>query len=64
MHITQITVLTRRGYTDELFIHTDLPPAIWPFTESPSLRMETVSGTGEEYAKLNFPNIPIELIKG
>ncbi len=63
MKISKITVVTDRAGTDYLYFATDLPPSLWPFTNAPALKMEVAKGKGEEYCKLNFPKVAVEVIE-
>ena len=49
---------------DVLILHTDLPCALFSYEEDKAnqlLKTETAAGKGLEYAKQNFPDVPIRL---
>jgi hypothetical protein len=64
LEITRITVLRSAYGADKLFIHTDLPPTTWPYSDPATLTLEVSVGNGADYCKANFPNIPVEVVWG
>lgn len=52
--ITRIQVLHLTG-TDQIVLHTDLPPAVWPYEEAATANIHVARGKGLAYALANFP---------
>jgi hypothetical protein len=63
MNILKIKLLTDTQGTDIIFLYTDLPPSIFPYTENAVLKLELANATGQQYCINNFKDLPIEIIK-
>lgn len=61
MEILKATVLVGSG-TDQIYLQTNLPAPVWPFTEKLSLRFEAAKGDGVAYVREHFKLEP-EVIK-
>lgn len=59
MKIVKVTVLTG-GATgcDEIFLETDLPSGVFPYSQPASVTLHVVNGEGEAYARKHFPLEP------
>lgn len=63
MNVTKITIIERVGHMGALSIHTDLPsPSLAQPKDNACFLLYTTRGTGEDYAKTNFPGVPVEVI--
>lgn len=63
VEITNIVVVSFSG-TDDVFCETKLPIGVWPFTGFATFKLQAAHGTGEQYAKDNFPGVPCRVVKG
>lgn len=64
MKIERITVITNRHGADIVVLHTDLPsPMPFVTNQNASLMMHVEAGKGNDYAKQNFPDVPMEKIE-
>jgi len=61
MHITNVTVITDTTGADTIVLDLDLPPSR-PFEKKASAKMDVSKGKGVEYARDNFPGVPIRVI--
>ena len=66
LNIKSVTILKRKGFTDEITVITDLPS---PFICAPehmnlkcALKFETPRGRGIAYVEKHFPNITTKII--
>lgn len=62
MNITKITVLIDTHGPDHVYLHTDIPEEIWPFTGMQTFKAEVVAGRGEKFASEHFPDIPVTVV--
>lgn len=68
MKVTKITVLTETTGTDKVGLYLDLPtpyPAMSreaPDSYPPCATVDAQSGHGEEWARTNFPGVPLEIL--
>jgi len=60
--IEKVVVLQRRHTSDIIILHTRLPGATWPYKQPVCLQFEAAKGTGKEYVKRHFPDVPKEFI--
>jgi hypothetical protein len=60
--IVSISIIRRRNNSDKLFLHTELPQCIYPFSDTASLVLDVMANVGEEYIKKHFPNTPYKVI--
>lgn len=61
MKILSITLIRTSG-TDVIYLHTDLPNPIWPFTDRAGLQAEAAASHGEKWVLEHFPGVPLEII--
>lgn len=59
MKIMSISIVHRKYGSDIVFIETDLPEAIHPFSSTLVLQFHAAKYTALEYCKINFPNVPL-----
>lgn len=52
IHVTKITILRGEG-SDKVYFTTTLTPSVWPYTDSPSARIEVAAGTAETWLEAN-----------
>lgn len=66
MHIevTGVTLVTNRAGVDVIYIETNLPSGIWPFTDKATIRLDVAPDHGRKYIATNFPNVPVEDLTG
>jgi hypothetical protein len=57
----KIVILTGSG-SNKIWIHTNLPSAIWPFTDTLTLSAEAAADTGADFVKKHFPGIKTEIL--
>ena len=62
MHIevTGVTLVTITKDTDTLYLETNLPEGTWPFKRAAKVMIPVAKGTGVQYVKDNFPDVPFE----
>lgn len=60
MNILKITILLTNG-TDEIYLTSDLPCGIWPYTGNQKFKTEVIPNSGINYVKDNFPGIEYEV---
>lgn len=63
IEIKQITIIEAEYGGDDVFLHTNLAPSIWPFEQSPTLKLACAKGTGRKYASDNFPGVPVVIVE-
>jgi hypothetical protein len=63
MQVRRITLLLSKTAADHVILHTDLPPSCWPWKEAPTLTLHCAAETGAQYCELNFPGVPVEIVK-
>jgi len=64
MKVTRIVILERKGHTDEVYLHTDLPRT-FPEDVSPepmSAAFQTTKGWARDYVRKHFPDVPTKVI--
>jgi len=61
MKVNSITVVSM-GSADIIYLNTDLPNPIWPFTGNATLKLESAPSYTKEFLENNFPNIACVLI--
>lgn len=62
MNITRITILHDTHGPDHVYLHTDIPEEIWPFTGMQTFKAEVVAGRGEAFALEHFPEHEVKVI--
>lgn len=62
IRITRVTVLVRKGYTDKIWIYTDLPSNIYKVPQV-DFSTEMLQGTGADWVRENLGVEP-EVIMG
>jgi hypothetical protein len=62
MKILKITVVQNSNAGDNIYLHTDLPSAIWPFDGAQTLSFSCARKTGGDYVNVHFPGIPFEIM--
>ena len=62
MEIKSITIVNTGG-ADIIYLETDLPNPIWPFTNTAILKLESATSKTGEWISTNFPNIPVKKLK-
>jgi hypothetical protein len=62
MKIVSIFILHRSGHADIVSLHTDLPAALWPFTDTLDVSFTCVVGGAERYVEKHWPGVPIEVV--
>lgn len=62
MHIevTGVTLGSNGTGVDVIYIETNLPSGVWPFTHTAVIKMEVAKDHGRKYVETNFPNVPFE----
>jgi len=60
MKILGISIIERRRGSDVVSLRTDLPGAIYPFTEALCLEFRCAKSTGVRYVVKHFPDVIIE----
>lgn len=62
--LTDIVIVQSNYGSDAVFLKTKLPSPIWPF-ENQYLTMDfhAARDFGEEYCKINFPEVPLTILK-
>lgn len=61
MKILKVTVLTGGTGCDEIFLETDLPSGVFPYSGAASAIIQVANGNGEAYARKHF-SAEIEVI--
>lgn len=63
MDITKITIVLDVNGPDTVFLDTKLPPATWPYNESPTFKTAVARGHAIKWVEAAFGNqYPIEVI--
>jgi hypothetical protein len=61
MQITKATLLKGRG-ADQVLLDTDLPNGCWPYNGTQDVRFSVAAGSGDEYLKAHFPDVPVVIV--
>jgi hypothetical protein len=61
--ITTITVVNTGG-ADNIYLTTNLPNPIWPFTGNSAFKLESAPHKTDEFLTTNFPGVPVKKIRG
>ena len=62
MEIKEVTVLKGLIGYDQVYIKTDLPPSVAPFTEPPWVSFDVAVGKGDAYCRKYFPEAKIFVV--
>lgn len=60
--ITKAVVVVGKLAADKVYLTTELPPSLYPYTDPPELLLVIAHKTGEQYVKDNLPDVPTEII--
>jgi hypothetical protein len=52
-------VVVNTGGADIIYIETNLPNPIWPFTNTATFKLESAKSKTDEFITTHFPGVPI-----
>ena len=62
MKIKSITIVRMQHGADAVYLETDLPEAMHPYSGNLDLKFTVAKGSAEAYCKNHFPEVPIKAI--
>lgn len=60
--VSEATVIRAHG-PDKVILETDLPDGMYPYTGKMSVKFSVSRGTGEQYVRKHFNDLPVRLIE-